>query len=186
MHVHFQKLMGRAGLGAAAAVAVAGFGLGPAQAALAEPGIVPVPVPCSAAALVSAVTNAPSGSTLILAPGCFYVLDAGLPAISKTLTFVGPATLVRSDAEETPNFSIMTVDEGGQVLLHNVSFLGGRATGKEENSDGGAIDNDGGAVFVNGGLFRYNYASDEGPLRGRLHFEWESATLPFSTIFAPV
>ena len=74
MHVQFPKLMARAGLGAATAVVVAGFGLAPAQAATAVPAF-PVPVPCSTAALVAAVTNAPSGSTLLLAPGCTYVLD---------------------------------------------------------------------------------------------------------------
>jgi predicted outer membrane repeat protein len=160
MRVQFPRLTTRTGLAAVAAVTVAGFGLAPAQAASTVP-MLGIPVPCDSGALASAVAGVPSGSTLLLAPGCTYILDEGLPAISKTLTFVGPATLARSDAEETPDFSIMTVVTGGHVLLENVSFLGGFVE-EDENDDGGAIYNDNGFVAVNGGVFRYNDASHEG------------------------
>jgi len=69
MRVQFPKLTTRTGLAAAAVVTVAGLSLAPAEAAQKAP-LFPVPVPCSTAALVAAVTNAPSGSTLLLAPGC--------------------------------------------------------------------------------------------------------------------
>src|ERR1700691_1757790 len=130
MHVQFPKLTTRVielTAVAAAAVTIAGLSIAPAQAA---PDLT-IPVPCSTEALFAAVSSAPSGSTpsgwtLLLAPGCTYVLDQGLPMINRALTFIGgPSTLARSDAEETSKFSIMSICNGGYVVLHDVSFVNG-------------------------------------------------------------
>ena len=160
MRIRFTKMTFGATAMAAAAVTAAGLSLGPAQAALAAPKL-RIPIPCNSAALASAVAGVPSGSTLLLSPGCTYILTKALPDINKALTFVGPATLARSGAEETPDFTIMTVDADGHVVLQGISFLGG-FTGDEEDDSGGAIYNDEGSVFVNGGLFSYNIAFNEG------------------------
>src|ERR1700691_6224339 len=136
MHVQFPKLTTRVielTAVAAAAVTIAGLSIAPAQAA---PDLT-IPVPCSTEALFAAVSSAPSGSTLLLAPGCTYVLDQGLPMINRALTFIGgPSTLARSDAEETSKFSIMSICNGGYVVLHDVSFVNGDSS--DDGINGGA------------------------------------------------
>jgi predicted outer membrane repeat protein len=127
--------------------------LGPAsaQAALAKPQNVAY-VPCSASALAAALSSASSGDTLFLAPGCTYELTAALPNITTDLHIVGNgATLERSYAPGTPDFTILTVT-GGNLTLIGVDFRNGIC------HHGGAIYNDGGNVTVRGGTFIGNRA----------------------------
>jgi hypothetical protein len=74
----------------AAAIAVA---LGAVPAALAAGSA--IAVPCDPADLIEAVGTAPSGSTLILAPDCTYVLTTGLPTITGGLGFYGDDTTIK-------------------------------------------------------------------------------------------
>ncbi len=152
---------------AATAVTIAGLHLTPALAAPTQV----ISVPCNTSALVEAVATAPSGSTLLLAPGCTYVLDQALPTISKTLFITGPATLQRSYAEDTPDFTIMTIAAGGvirqamttsgHVVLNHVSFVNGDS--REDGVNGGAIYNKRGAYLaIDGGTFSHDFASHEG------------------------
>ncbi len=118
-----------------------------------------VSVPCSTPALISAISGAGSGEKLHLAVRCTYQLTAPLPDIHTGLTIVGSgATLERSEAAGTPDFTILTVN-GGDVNLAEVNFRNG---GGNYYDDAGAIDNKGGNITVLGGTFANNNNSDEG------------------------
>jgi predicted outer membrane repeat protein len=177
-------------LRAAAAVALLGgtatVGLGFTQAAMAT---TPTPVGCTTDDLTSAITDASSGAILDLTPHCTYVLTEQLPAIMKTLTIVGPATLVRNT--ESGSFSVLVVgcanghltlenvnirngggdiDGGGAVLITNqdasLTVYGGTFSGNTataEDSYGGAIDNDG-TLTVDGATFTDNSAESGGAI----------------------
>jgi predicted outer membrane repeat protein len=144
----------------AAAGVAAVLCLGGAQAALAAPRPGAIAVPCNAAALRTAISDAVSGATLYLTPGCTYVLSAGLPAITDTLTIDGRnATVERSYASGTKDFSIFTVDAmGGDLNLNNVNVRHG---GGETDDYGGAI-NSSGSVAIDGGTFRNNDGGEYG------------------------
>jgi predicted outer membrane repeat protein len=136
----------------AAAGVAAVLCLGGAQAALAAPRPRASAVPCNGAALHTAISDAASGATLYLTPGCTYVLTAGLPAIAETLTIDGRgATVERSYASGTADFSVFTVDAiGGDLNLNNVNVRHG---GGDTDEYGGAI-NSNGTVAIDGGTFR--------------------------------
>jgi predicted outer membrane repeat protein len=144
----------------AAAVGAAVLCLGGAQAALAAPRPGAITVPCNATALHTAISDAVSGATLYLTPGCTYVLTAGLPAITDTLTIDGRgATVERSYASGTKDFSIFTVDAmGGDLNLNNVNVRHG---GGDTDYYGGAI-NSSGAVAIDGGTFRNSNGGEYG------------------------
>src|ERR1017187_53004 len=94
-----------AAIGATIVLSAAG-----AQGALAAPTPATVLVPCSASALASDISAATSGETLLLTPGCTYYLHSALPDITTDLTIEGyGATLQRSYAPDTPDFTILTV-----------------------------------------------------------------------------
>jgi predicted outer membrane repeat protein len=92
------------------------------------------------------------------------VLTAGLPAITDTLTIDGRgATVERSYASGTADFSIFTVDAmGGDLNLNNVNVRHG---GGETDYYGGAI-NSSGTVAIDGGIFRN---SDGGEYGGAIY-----------------
>jgi predicted outer membrane repeat protein len=148
-------------LRAAATVAVLGgtvtLGLGSTQTALASP-TPPTFVPCDAS-LSAAISDADSGAVLALAPGCTYWLtEAGLPMINKTLTIVGhDSSITRSYADDTPSFTIFSVCSGGDLTLDNVNVRNG-----DSNDNGGALSNVNGIVTINGGTFSDNHAVDNG------------------------
>jgi hypothetical protein len=130
-----------------------------AQGAMAKPapsGI--VTVPCNTPAPISALSAASYGEKLQLAFGCSYELTAALPTVDTDLTIVGfGATLERSEADGTPDFTILTVDKGDLNLVE-VDFRNGRGG---SNVNAGAIDIRGGNITVLGGTFTDN-GSDEG------------------------
>jgi predicted outer membrane repeat protein len=135
-----------------------------AQGAMAGPttGAV-VSVPCNTTALISAVSDASSGQKLELAFGCTYLLTAPLPTIDTNLTMVGyGASLERSEADGTPDFTILTVGAGDLNLIGVNFYDGGDGIGSDDIGDvyAGAIVNDGGNVSVLGGTFAGN-SSDE-------------------------
>ena len=144
----------------AAAGVAAVLCLGGAQAAQAAPRPGGITVPCNAAALSTAVSDAASGATLYLTSGCTYVLTAGLAAITDTLTIDGRgATVERSYASGTKDFSIFTVDAvGGDLNLNNVNVQHG---GGGTDYYGGAIDSSG-AVAIDGGTFGENNSDEYG------------------------
>jgi len=131
---------------AALAAMITGLGGGAAQADTA--------VPCKTAALSAAVGSAPSGAVLSLATGCTYVLTAGLPAVTGTLTIAGNGSVLkRSTAPGTPAFTIMTVT-GGNLAVSSLSFRNG---GGSPSLAGGAISVTGdGQLAVTGGRFTQN------------------------------
>lgn len=78
-----------------------------------------VGVPCHTTALAAALTSATDGETLQLAATCRYVLTTALPDITVNLTITGRgATLERSDAAGTPDFSLLTVTAGSLSVSH--------------------------------------------------------------------
>jgi predicted outer membrane repeat protein len=136
---------------AALAAMITGLGGGSAQAA--------VRVPCNPTALSAAMTTASTGGTLSLAAGCDYVLTAGLPAVTGTVTITGnAATLLRSSAPGTPAFTILPVT-GGNLTVTHLSFAHGKG------GEGGAISVTGeGQLSVTGGTFAGNSAADGGAI----------------------
>jgi predicted outer membrane repeat protein len=149
----------------------------PAQAARAA---IVAYVPCNPAALASAIGAAGAGATLNLAAGCKYVLTAALPTVSQDLTIDGDqATLARSTAPGTPQFTILTVD-AGTLTVSDLNFTNGNdalfATNTASLSvtggtfkgnsavDGGAINayTGPGTLSVTGATFAGNSASDAG------------------------
>jgi len=134
-----------------------------AQGAMAKPmprGI--VSVPCQTPALMSAISGARSGEKLHLASGCAYHLTAALPDIDTGLTIAGSgATLDRSDADGTPDFTILTVD-AGDLNLVDLNFRGGGGPTGSQYAEGGAIYNDGGNITVLGGTFTDNSVAGAG------------------------
>lgn len=144
---------GMAGSATPLVMLAAAFGAGqPAQAAEAV-----IQVPCSTSVLATAITNASSGATLSLAPECLYWLTGALPAVSRDLTIIGNrATLARSYAPGTPDFTILTV--GAAVIISGLNFRHGT----------GAIATNGeGPLTVNGGVFTGNIASHGGAIDDR-------------------
>jgi predicted outer membrane repeat protein len=137
-----------------------------AQGAMAGPtGAAIVSVPCNPTALASAIGNASSGQKLLLAFGCTYVLGAALPDIGTNLTIVGyGASLERSGADDTPDFTILTVKSGDLNLIGVNFYDGGDGIGSDDIGDAfaGAIVNDGGNVSVLGGTFGGNASSEYG------------------------
>lgn len=130
---------------------------GSVPAALAAPAYSTARVPCSAFALHRAISDASSGETLNLAPGCTYHLPEALPDIMTRLTIVGNrSTLTR--ARHAGGFSLLRVGAGeaSDVTVINVDFIGGG-----DVNDGGAIDNQG-TLHVWGGVFWLNEAGQKG------------------------
>lgn len=146
-------------------VVAAGLLLGSAPALAARAPAV-VTVPCQAAALAADLAAATSGETLQLAPSCRYILTAGLPSITGSLTIHGNgATVERSYALGTTDFAILTVLRSGDVDIRQLNFRNG------DSAYGGAIDNGGGpageassSVTVTGGTFTGNTAGLGGAL----------------------
>jgi hypothetical protein len=148
----------RAAAGAVTAGLLATATMG-TQSALAAPRGV-VNVPCSAVALTAAIKGASSGETLSLAPLCSYGLTAALPPIMKKLTIKGNhATLERSAATGTPEFSILTVG------LNHGSAIGTLPTSNLNirNGDPG-INLAQGTLSVQDGTFISNTTAISSPL----------------------
>ena len=153
---------GRAPIAAIAALAAAGLGGGAALAAPAAPAVT-VPVPCSAAALTTAVSTAPSGTTLSLAPYCKYfilsglstthdididgngaTIEPGVPVNNFTLLMINGATVqisdlsfANSDQSTTIGFPGAIQNNGGTLTLIRCTFTGntGRNAGAVGNSN---------------------------------------------------
>ncbi len=143
-----------------AVAAAAGLVLGSAPAlAAAAPAL--VTVPCRVTALTADLAAASSGETLQLAPSCRYVLTAALPLIRENLTILGEgATLERSYAPGTPDFTILTV-WSGKVNIQRLNF--------RHADSGGAIDNGVSVEFpsvltVSGGTFSGDTAGSGGAI----------------------
>jgi predicted outer membrane repeat protein len=147
-------------LPAALAAVITALGAGAAQASGA------VHVPCSTTRLAAAITaaNASSGEALNLAPGCTYILSSPLPAVTGVQGIAGNgATLERSHAPGTPDFSILTTGGGG-ISVTRLNFRNG---GGSPGVDGGAIyAGNGGSVTVTGGTLTGNSAADGGAIYG--------------------
>ncbi len=168
--------------GSVMAVVTAGLvlaGLVPAQAQERQAG---AHVPCNVPALIRAMNAATGGETLSLAPSCRYLLAAGLPVISQSLTIDGNhATLQRSTNPFVPKFTILQAD-GGALTINDLNFRngdnaitvtgtlttlavnGGNFTGNS-GTNGGAIsqpDSGGNGPVVAGARFIANTASGNG------------------------
>jgi predicted outer membrane repeat protein len=132
-----------------------------AQGAMAGPapsGI--VIVPCNTPALISALSGASNGEKLQLAFGCTYQLTAPLPDIDTDLTIVGlGATLERSEAEGTPDFTILRNGYGDE---DDCGVIHGDCAEVDDNYSAGAIANEGGNITVLGGTFTDNYSGNHG------------------------
>lgn len=149
----------RGSLGATAVVSglLAGLpGLASTQAAQALPDAI-TPVSCSVSALVSAISGASTGDTLLLAPHCTYRLTTvnnttdganGLPLITnKVLTLIGrDTTIERSSATGTPRFRIFEVAGSGRTGLRllGITLRNGLASGLF------GLASDGGCILVKG------------------------------------
>jgi hypothetical protein len=128
----------------AGALLLAGTAALAAPAALASAAVQPPPnVPCSSSALVAAIqhANTVGSATLLLAPGCNYVLTTaasdgdGLPPVTGNLTISGSqgTTISRSSAAA---FRIIHVAAGGSLTLADVTLTNGNTN----NFGGGILD----------------------------------------------
>src|SRR6204780_3779254 len=124
----------RAAARTAAVGGTLGLGLGIAPAAMAQPPVT-VHVPCYAGALASAINDASSGETIVLAPGCVYRLNQALPGVAVDLTIVGYDTELLRD-NWAPSFSLFYVECMTDLTVVNVDFKNG---GGPDADDGGAI-----------------------------------------------
>lgn len=145
-----------------------------------------VSVPCSATALASAITSASNGEILQLTRFCTYQLTAPLFPISTNLTIRGnQATIERSLAPSTPDFTILDVPLGDELTIRYLTFrdavaneqgaggaienagsltiTGGSFVGNRTIGYGGAIDNSG-TLKVTGTTFRGNMSADGGAI----------------------
>ncbi|HTZ25750.1 MAG TPA: hypothetical protein VMC83_17285 [Streptosporangiaceae bacterium] len=103
------------------------------------------------------MSSAASGETLSLKARCIYQLRAGLPTVSQDLTIVGNgATLERSDAPDTPAFTILSVADSIAVAVSDLNFANGD----------GAISVTGGStnLTVQGGRFTDNHGVTGGAI----------------------
>jgi hypothetical protein len=163
-HMHHKLMRASARTAVIGAVVVLGSAAA-AQGAMAgqAPSSGIVFVACNTPALISAVADASYGQKLQLAFGCTYRLTAPLPDIDTNLTIVGMgATLERSEAPDTPDFTILTVAKAADVTFVEVDFRnGGRndddgVVADDDGAYGGAIYNDGANITVLGGTFTDN------------------------------
>jgi hypothetical protein len=121
-------------------------------------------------ALIRAINTANESSTTIttihLEPDCVYELtdifiweydlvypaEFGLPEIVSHIIIDGQnATIARSDAPGTPDFSIFLVAASGDLILHDLSLTGGQAS-----HYGGAILNCGHVLLNNCNVYENN------------------------------
>lgn len=145
--MHGRFLRAAAGAVAAGLLAVAGG----AQNALAAPRGV-VQIPCSARALTAAISGASSRETVSLATLCRYELTAPLPAVLGNLTIQGNhATIERSPAAGTPEFTILTVG-GPRAYAKNTV----RITDLNLSNGAPGIVVGSGILSVSGGIFSGN------------------------------
>jgi predicted outer membrane repeat protein len=148
------------------------LGLGIAPAAMAQPPVT-VHVACYAGALASAISDAVSGETIVLAPGCVYRLDQALPDVGVNLTIVGYDTELLRDYG-APSFSLLTIAKGecgcGPIVHQPLSAVDLTVVNVDFRNGGGPDDDDGGAIYapdgtdltVHGGIFTDNYSDDYG------------------------
>ncbi len=172
---------------AGVAAATAGLALLPGPAALAAPAPA-TPVGCSAGDLAAAVSGAPSGAVLALAPRCRYVLSSGLEVTTSvtikgngdtiTAGASGPPILLFVDAGAAARLDGLTLRNGdpaignegtltvtGSVFTGNAGAIGNSGTltvtGSTFTRNAGAIGN-GGTLTVTGSTFTKNSSSHEG------------------------
>jgi hypothetical protein len=158
--VSFTKLPGGVAVAALAGAAlVAGPAAAHAQSAAT------VQIPCRASALVSAISNANSGSggIIVLPANCNYDITAaaapgdGLPVITGHVVLAGAHnTAIRRRA--ATNFRLFDVAAGGSLSLTSVTVDGGSTAGL-----GGGIQN-AGTVVLSRAVFTNNTAGNGGGL----------------------
>jgi len=150
------------------------LGLGTSAAAMAQPPVT-VHVPCYAGALVSAISGAVSGETIVLAGGCVYRLDEALPDVTVDLTIVGYDTELLRD-RGAPNFSLLTIAGSiigcgcGPIVHQPLSTVDLTVANVDFRNGGGPGDDHGGAIYapagteltVQGGIFTGNYSDEYG------------------------
>jgi predicted outer membrane repeat protein len=144
----------------AAGIAVTAGACGAQAAALVVAPDGAVGVPCDVGTLNTYIRAAVSGEVLYLADNCTYTLTSALdsPITSLTIESNGTATIARSTATGTADFSILTLDTAGiDVTVQKVNFRNGSSA-----SYGGAIYDERGSLTVNGGKFSANYATEAG------------------------
>ncbi|MGW6403865.1 hypothetical protein [Streptomyces sp. NPDC055134] len=117
-------------------------------------------VPCSESALSTAIANASSGASLVLARGCTYSLLTALPPIQTTITIVGRNSTITRDPGAVDFFSNLSVAASGNLTLTNTAITNG-----VELDFGGGIANRG-RLTVTGSDIRGNSANFSGGIGG--------------------
>ncbi|MFD9410474.1 hypothetical protein ACFWBN_26140 [Streptomyces sp. NPDC059989] len=173
-------------IGSAVAASV-GLCMAVAPAAMAQP--LKVTVACGdVAALLTAVGDAngnAEGGTITLAKDCAYRFaddfdDSGtaLPAITGKVKIIGHnSTLIRSVTEGVSYFRIISVNEGGELLLKGTTVTGGRTDGY-----GGGIGN-AGTLRLEDSKVAGNLATGQG---GGIHNTGGTVTLVDSDVLTNV
>lgn len=129
----------------AAAPAVAGSASAPTALTTSS-----IYIPCSASALATAIASASEGTILTLSRFCTYKLASPLPSIAANLIIRGNgATIERSPASGTPEFTMLDVGFDSSVTISNLSF---RNAAADKQGAAGAIENDG-DLTIRGGSF---------------------------------
>jgi hypothetical protein len=110
-------------------------------------------------ALISAMENAPSGSTISLTPGCTYTISdinndlqvpTGLPEVDTALTIDGEgATITRNGSSQTPPFVVLAVGLTGILTVNDVTVTNGY---DPSGSSGGGIFNEGSLAVLNSSI----------------------------------
>jgi hypothetical protein len=138
-------------------------------------------VPCdpTGGALQSAIMNAMSGDTLVLASGCTYSIASqaapgeALPVINKKLSILGRDAIIERSPTASTNFGLFEVDSGGNLSLTELTVRNGKSVA-------------GGGIFVHGGQLTTNVVTIMGNtasfLGGGVELESGTATFNASTI----
>ena len=95
--------------------------------------------------------------------GADITLTTETLTISRTVTLdLNGKTLARSSADDTPDFSVITIESGGNLMLTDSSSQGaGKITGGSADYGGGVYVN-GGTFTMSGGSITGNYAWNGG------------------------
>ena len=130
---------------AGAIVAAAAVFAAPAAAQASTAALVPIAVPCNSSTLVTAIRNAngAGAATLLLAPGCDYVLGStaaagdGLPPVTGRITIIGGHGTQISRSDDSPAaFRILDVAPGGALTLVGLTVANGELVGADEQGAG--------------------------------------------------
>ena len=114
--------------------------------------------------------------------GADITLTTETLTISRTVTLdLNGKTLARSSADDTPDFSVITIESGGNLMLTDSSSQGaGKITGGSADYGGGVCVN-GGTFTMEGGSITGNYAWNGGGVYNKGTFTMSGGSITRNT-----